>query len=92
MGQQIVEFGMEGRVFFRRLVMALQIEDQRHQRFGDEAAAENAEMPALVRAGAEGIGIFQFQYRLAPRSGPCFKSFVASDLSGNRFALSGPML
>src|SRR3569833_2802334 len=34
----------------------LQIEDQRHQRFGDEAAAEGAEMAALVRAGTEGIG------------------------------------
>ena len=30
-----------------------QIEDQRHQRLGDEASAENAEMPALVGAGAE---------------------------------------
>ena len=33
----------------------LQFQDQRHQRFGDEAAAENAEMAALVRPGAEGI-------------------------------------
>src|SRR6202012_1919684 len=33
-----------------------QVEDQRHQRFRDEAAAENAEMPALVGTAAEGIG------------------------------------
>ena len=34
-----------------------QFQDQRHQRFGDKAAAINAEMPALVGPGAEGIGL-----------------------------------
>jgi hypothetical protein len=33
----------------------LQLEDQRHQRLGDEAAAEIAEAAALVGAGAVGI-------------------------------------
>src|SRR5664279_2793635 len=37
-------------------VSLLQIENQRHQGFRDEAAAENSEMPALVRTAAEGIG------------------------------------
>ena len=35
----------------------LQVEDQRHQRLGDEAAAIDAEMAALVGAGAERIGL-----------------------------------
>ena len=65
MGQQIVEFGLESRIFLGRLILALEVENERHQRLGDEAAAENAEMPAFVRAGTEGIGVFQFQYRLA---------------------------
>src|SRR5262249_30699143 len=34
----------------------LQIEDQRHQRFGDKTSAEDAEMTALIRTAAEGIG------------------------------------
>src|SRR5256885_2129726 len=32
-----------------------QFQDQRHQRLGDKAAAIDAEMPAVVRPGAEGI-------------------------------------
>ncbi|MEW6439002.1 MAG: hypothetical protein AB1508_17730 [Pseudomonadota bacterium] len=68
--------------------MALKIEDERHEGFGDETAAENAEMAAVIRAGAEGIGIFQLQFRLAP-----YEVFlIASDLSENRFALFGPMI
>ena len=32
-----------------------QFQDQRHQRFGDEAAAIDAEMPVIVGPGAEGV-------------------------------------
>src|SRR5690606_9971675 len=35
----------------------LEVEDQRHQRLGDVAAAELAEMPALVGLVAEGVGL-----------------------------------
>ena len=35
----------------------LELEDERHQRLGDEAAAIEAEMPALVGPGAERIGL-----------------------------------
>ena len=38
------------------VVGPLQIEDQRHQGLGDEAAAIEAEMAALVRPGAIGVG------------------------------------
>ena len=62
-GEKIVEFGVKRRVLLRRLVMALEIEDQRHQRLGDETSAENAEMPALVGASAEGVRVFQLQCR-----------------------------
>ena len=54
---QVVEFGSERRVGLRRTIFALQIEDQRHQRLGDIAAAELAEMPALIRHLPETIGI-----------------------------------
>src|SRR5512143_905838 len=55
--QMAVHLGLEGRVLLRLVVGLLQIEDQRHQRLGDETPAVEAEMPALVRAGAEGIGL-----------------------------------
>ena len=51
-----VHFRLERRIGLGVGVGLLQIEDQRHQRFRDEAAAENAEMPALVGTAAEGIG------------------------------------
>ena len=35
--------------------MLLEIEDQRHQGFGHESAAKDAEMAAFVGAGAIGI-------------------------------------
>ena len=43
----------------------LQFEDQRHQRLGDKAAAINAEMPALVGPGAEGIRLLDGHAELA---------------------------
>ena len=48
-----VHLGLERRIGLGVGIGLFQIEDQRHQRFGDEASAENAEMPALVGAGAE---------------------------------------
>ena len=48
---------LECRIGLGRGVGLLQLEDQRHQRLGDEAAAIDAEMPALVGAGAERIGL-----------------------------------
>ena len=55
MGEKIVELGLEGRIRLGGLVVLFEIEDQRHQGLGDEPAAENAEMAALVGAGAKGI-------------------------------------
>src|SRR6202011_4517286 len=54
--QMAVHLGLERRIGLGRVVGLLQLEDQRHQGFGDEAAAENAEMPVLVGTAAEGIG------------------------------------
>ena len=48
-----VHLGLERRIGLGVGIGLFQIEDQRHQRLGDEASAENAEMPALVGAGAE---------------------------------------
>jgi hypothetical protein len=50
-----VHFSLERRIGLGVGVSLLQIEDQRHQRFGDKASAENAEMPALVGTAAEGV-------------------------------------
>ena len=51
--QIAVHLLLEGRVGFRLGIGLLEFEHQRHQRFGDEAAAIDAEMAALVGAGAE---------------------------------------
>ena len=53
--QQVVELSLEGRVLPGRIVLSLEIENQRHQRFGDITAAKLAEMASLVRLVAEGI-------------------------------------
>src|SRR5450759_3333361 len=55
--QMAVHFALKFRIGLGRRVGLLQIEDQRHQRLGDKAAAIDAEMPALVGAGAERIGL-----------------------------------
>src|SRR5450830_1721357 len=55
--QMAVHFALKFRIGLSRRVGFLQIEDQRHQRLGDETAAIDAEMPALVGAGAERIGL-----------------------------------
>ena len=51
--EMAVHFLLEFRIGLGLRVGFLQIEDQRHQRLGDEAAAIDAEMSALVGAGAE---------------------------------------
>ena len=57
MGREVLQLVVEGRIGLGLLVGLLQRQDERHQRLGDEAAAENAEMAALVGAVAEGIGL-----------------------------------
>ena len=52
-----VHLALEGGVGLGLGIGLLQLEDQRHQRLGDEPPAEEAEMTALVRPGAEGIGL-----------------------------------
>src|SRR3546814_7751365 len=55
MFEQIVELGPEGGVGLGGTIFALEIEDQRHQRLGDVAAAERAEMPARVGLLAQAV-------------------------------------
>ena len=55
MRQMAVHLGLEGRVGLGALVFRLELQDVRHQGLGDEAAAEDAEHAALVRAGPEGV-------------------------------------
>ena len=51
MGVKIGQFGAKGRVVLGLVVGSLQVENQRHQRFGHEPSAVNAEMPLFVGAG-----------------------------------------
>ena len=55
MDHQVRELGLERGVVLGVGVGRLEIENERHQRLGDEAAAEDAEMPALVGAGAVAV-------------------------------------
>jgi hypothetical protein len=57
MREVALNLGPEGRVGPGLRVGLLELQDERHQGLGDEAAAEQAEMPALVGAGAEGVRI-----------------------------------
>ena len=52
---EMVELGLERWIALGLAPVALEVEDQRHQRLGDEAAAEHAEHALLVRSGPEGI-------------------------------------
>jgi hypothetical protein len=55
MGEHVRQFGLEGRIVLCLGVGAVEIEDERHQRLGDKAAAEEAKMAALVRTRAIGV-------------------------------------
>ena len=69
--QEVLELGVEFGIGLGGGVGFLEFEDRGHQRFGHEAAAENAEVAALVGAGAEGVRfrlIGHSGLRLIPRS------------------------
>jgi len=54
--EQILELFCEGRISLGRTVSRFQLKDQRHQRFGDIAPTELAEMATIIRLSAEGVG------------------------------------
>ena len=56
MFEQVVELFLERRIGLCRAIMFFQIEDQRHQRLGDIAAAEFAEMAAIIGLVAIAVG------------------------------------
>ena len=57
---------LEGGIDLGLGIGALEVEDERHQRLGNEAAAIEAEMPALVGPGAERVGLLDGHARSAP--------------------------
>src|SRR5579863_681851 len=57
----------KARVLARRIVGALDLEDERHQGLGDEAAAEQAEVTALVGTRAIGVGLRHARSSFAAR-------------------------
>src|SRR5262249_59210229 len=50
---------LERGIGLARGVGFLQLQDQRHQRLGDETTAVDAEMPAVIGPGAERVGLLQ---------------------------------
>ena len=60
MGIERLDLFLEGRVAPRFVIGAFQVEDQRHQRLGDEPAAEQAEEAQLVGATAIGVELHLF--------------------------------
>ena len=57
MREQIVKLRTKRRIDLSRLIFALKLKHQWHQRFGDIAPAEFAEMAVLIGAGAKRIGL-----------------------------------
>ncbi len=55
-GGEVLDLSLELRVDLRGAIGFLEIEDQRHQRFGDETAAIEPKATLLVGAVAKGIG------------------------------------
>ena len=55
--KQRLKFFLESGIGLGRPIFFLQVEDQGHQRLGDEASAENAKPAMFVGAGSVGIGI-----------------------------------
>ena len=64
--EMAVHLALERRIGLGRGIGLLQLEDQRHQRLGDEAAAIDAEMAALVGPGAERVGLLRSGHALSP--------------------------
>src|SRR5499427_1167287 len=64
-----VHLAAEAGIVLRLGVSLLQLENERHQRLGDEAAAIEPEMPAFVGPGAERVELLDGHARLMALSG-----------------------
>src|SRR5579872_5167858 len=64
--EQMIELGLEGRIRLGAVISLFEREYERHQRLGDETAAENAEMAALVRAVAERVLLVDLGHATLP--------------------------
>src|SRR6185369_3366466 len=84
-----VHLRLERRIGLGVGIGLFEIEDQRHQRFRDEAAAEDAEMSALVGTAAEGIGQIWIKYAWIHRT---ISSSVARAARRNWRIISGSLM
>ncbi|EGE58214.1 hypothetical protein RHECNPAF_334005 [Rhizobium etli CNPAF512] len=65
---QMLQFRLKGRIGLRLVPLVLQIEDQRHQCFGNETTAIDAEAAVFVRPGTEGIRFRRFVHSQLPEA------------------------
>ena len=49
---QVDQLGFKSRICLRRFIRGLQIQNERHQRFGNKAATIMAEAPLIIGPGA----------------------------------------
>src|SRR5271165_1354166 len=71
--EMVVHLALELGIGLRFRVSLLQCKDERHQRLGDETAAIDAEMAALIGTGAEGIGLLDAHVQRIEASAPDIK-------------------
>src|SRR5690606_15532203 len=76
MGAEMLEFGLELRIGLGPVPLVLQVEDQRHQRFGHESAAEYAETAVFVRARFKRIQFGRLVHLFSPANS-CFPALPA---------------
>src|SRR5690606_31503616 len=69
----------------------LEIEDQRHKRFGDETAAENAEHALLVGAGAKRIGLNGLVHEISSLSFASLRASYARTAAAKARIFSGSL-
>src|SRR5262249_10493453 len=90
-GEVAVHLFAKGRVALRLRIGVFELEDERHQGLGDEAATILSEMPALVGAGAKRMGLALHRHsRLAIMRSPPFAAMRAART--NARILSGSFL
>lgn len=86
MFKQVVELGLKGWVAFCGSIFALQIQDERHERFGDEPATKFPEMAPVVRLPAQAVRKMTriFEWLRSPRHVAAIPTGVRRNTAAHR--------